>query len=724
MGTEVALLEWVNTFALTEDVNSLSELADGHILWDILRDLDPTYFTSSLPETRGNSTKWVPKYENLKHVHKALVSYISEECDQTLYAPHAGDGLKAIAQRASTPEFRILFQLVLQATIFSPRQHEYILKMTSLTSASQQSLKDLIEDREVVEEPNGQQDGADDSSTTFVADPELEFEERFGKVMAENERILQERKDMQIEMRALDDRLIRLQDNNDALQQRLTEAEDHLQTNGTVRNGAESDYVKDLESKIKQQENDFADQENRVTKQTRKTEALLRKIDNLERSSNSSAKKAQEARDELDEVKRDRDALSKKANMVDKFKQQLQASNNLKKENDALRNQLEECRYDADALAQLRRGHANLQTELEEFKKLIPTLEGHNAELSSMKRQLELDNQSLYKEQKEARATIAKLNQRGRSSSISSVASHDNDGLEGEFPDLTNEETRGKERISSLEKQNKQLEDLSQGQASKILSLERMLDELNSRPKQNAEFRRPSFTSSASTERLGSAQRFGIPVFGGVAQPAHSMISTEVCQKLRKQLDDQEAKGKEMYTQLRDKIKELDVAKKDRRSLLHRFMNADEQHSNHLAVAYVAMDKLEMIAQVKADNSTELQDLRSEHTLLQEINERLESENREQKAMLSESSGQNAPLQDHPQLTQEIKDLTAAIKAGKELEDHSKAVDAFSEMIMQGRKELVETQKVYHQIVSPVLEAEPSYRRPTIASTLRSKPGS
>ncbi|KAL8690037.1 MAG: hypothetical protein Q9218_004422, partial [Villophora microphyllina] len=629
MGIEVALLEWVNTFALPEDVQSLSELTDGHILWDILRDVDPTYFTSSLPETRGNSKKWVPRYENLRHLHKTLTAYISEENEEDLYAPYAGDGLKAIAQDASVPEFRKLFQLVLQATLLSPRQEEYILKMTSLTPASQHSLKELIEDREIVQGPGSRQDETSNTSTTFVADPELESEERYAKLMADHERVLQERKDFQSEIRDLNDRLIRLQDNHDILQQSLTEAQDLLRTNESLHNGTDGGSVKDLESKIKQQENDFADQEARMAKQARRTEALQRKLDNAEASSNSSTKKAEEARDELDEVKRDRDALVRKANMVDKFRQQLESNKNLKEENENMRSQLDEYRKDADASDKLRRSYAGLKVELEEFKKLVPRVEEDNAELVRVKEQLMRDNKNLHRQHKQDQSTIAQLQQRVRSSSVSSIGSHENDDLDGELAGLTDHQTKEKDETSNMDEQMKHHERIAREKDAKIQMLQRLLDEANDRPKQTHDTRRLSLVSVASTEIAGSSQSF---------------ISTDICQTLRRQLKDEEAKRKEAEVQLQDKIRELDAAKKD--------------------LAYVATDKLEMLAQVKVDNAMELQRLQREHT------------------------------KDHPQLTQEIKDLAAAVKAGnKEKQDPSKAVDYLGEIIMQSREQLMETEK-------------------------------
>ncbi|KAL8925932.1 MAG: hypothetical protein Q9208_003245 [Pyrenodesmia sp. 3 TL-2023] len=680
MDVQVALLEWINTFTLAEEVKSLSDLSDGHILWDILRDVDPTYFTSSLPEGQGNTTKWIPRYNNLKFLHKTLVSYISEECDQALFAHDAGEGLQAMAQDApdSASRLVVLFQLILQATILSPRQEEYILKMTSLTPASQQALKQLIEDREITEEPHDQQDGPSDTTyEAFAPDPELAFEERIGNVMAENGRLLQEKEDLRKEMRELDERITRLQDNNAILQQKLAEIEDHHQLNGSTHK-SENKSVKDLESKIKQQENDFADQEARVVKQERKMEALQKKIENLEASLSSSARKTQDARDELDAVTRERDVLIRKANMVEKLKQQLQSSNGLKKENGALRDELEEFRKKVGDLQQAKRDKFGLETELEEYKKLLPRIEEDNADVSRIKRQLELDNESLRKRHKQDQATIAQLHQRVRSSSVSSIGSHDDDTLEGEFSGLADNQTRANDRTTDIEQRNKELEGTVSEQSSMIQSLQRLLDEANSRAKVHNDTRRPSFCTSVSTEKSSTAQGFGIPTMNGAAQPADSMISIESVQRVRARCDAEEAKRKVVEDQLREKILEADLATKD--------------------LAYVSLDKLEMIAQVRADESAESQ-------RLQEANERLESENREQKEMLSRSIGQNTTLQDHLKLVpQEIKDLTAAIKGGKPLQDSSKALDYFSQTIIEGRKDLMKTQEEVEQQRSTIAD--------------------
>ncbi|KAI4103243.1 MAG: hypothetical protein LQ339_004346 [Xanthoria mediterranea] len=535
MDRQTALLEWVNSFTLDEDVKSLSELADGYILWDILRDVDPTYFTSSLPESRSNSTKWISRYENLKHLHKTLASYIKEECDQPLHAPHAGDGLQAIAKDASVQEFLSLFQLVLQATICSPRQQGYILKMTSLTDASKQSLKELIEDREDPEDQDRRRHVDHVDPAAFAADPELELEERYGELLAENEYMLQERKEYQSELRHLNERLVRLKESYDIAKQDLSDTQNQLRITSSARNGTESRTVKELQSQLQQQEIDFADQEERMAKQDRKLEAAAKKIANLEASTNSLTKKARDAQDELDFVKKESDGHARKGNTADKLKQQLQAS---RRENDNLRSRLEAYQKDDADFENLRHDNAGLQTQIEEFEKLVPRIEEDNAESFRIRTQLQLDIEALQrdlsharKERKQDQATIAQLKQRVRSSSVSSVGSQDNAELEAKFSDLADKQAREKELTSNNETRLSYLTNTVQEQASTISSLQLRLDEATGGPNQDGRSRRPSHSTPGSTEKLGSG-----PDIEASASRELKNLRLEV-QRLQKELD-------------------------------------------------------------------------------------------------------------------------------------------------------------------------------------------
>ena len=56
--------------------------------------------------------------------------------------------------------------------------------------------------------------GLSNEATTSSTDKELLFEERLGKVMADNEILTNERNDLQTGLKSMHDRLSRLQENN------------------------------------------------------------------------------------------------------------------------------------------------------------------------------------------------------------------------------------------------------------------------------------------------------------------------------------------------------------------------------------------------------------------------------------------------------------------------------------------------------------------------------
>ena len=64
-------------------VTTWNQLEDGQVLWQILADIDADYFNDSLPnfdEThRRASDNWIPKWQNLKHIERAVSTYIREE---------------------------------------------------------------------------------------------------------------------------------------------------------------------------------------------------------------------------------------------------------------------------------------------------------------------------------------------------------------------------------------------------------------------------------------------------------------------------------------------------------------------------------------------------------------------------------------------------------------------------------------------------------------------
>ncbi|KAJ5937157.1 hypothetical protein N7454_004812 [Penicillium verhagenii] len=387
------LLEWINSFSLGKTLRAPEELTDGIILWEILQDIDPQYFLDEIPE-RNPDNHWVAKWQNLKHVHKLLLSYIRHQNDESL--PSGLDpspDLEAIAEKASSKETNKLLKLLLIAAISSPNAETYVQTLQGLTTSTQEGLKDIIE-----EAHNGQYEplhAADElredlAKRDHPVDLELQFEERVGKVLAENDRLSHEKKELEKALEDLHNRLARLQENNDTLQNRLASTEDRLVTLKSGK-GDLGFNAKALESKTRQQDDLIASQEAKLTAAQDEVDSLRMSVESLKVKN----QRYQKLQDDYDELRTDRDQLARKANAAEKYRQKLQASQDFEKENQTLRNQIKDLQQQLKESDSQQRWTSEHDVELEEYRKLLPRIEQECNEIQNLKKQLEFNNHAL-----------------------------------------------------------------------------------------------------------------------------------------------------------------------------------------------------------------------------------------------------------------------------------------------------------------------------------------
>ncbi|KAJ5584126.1 Microtubule binding protein HOOK3 [Penicillium hispanicum] len=387
------LLEWINSFSLGKTLRATDELTDGIILWEILQDIDPQYFLDEIPE-RNPENHWVAKWQNLKHIHKLLLSYIRHQNDDSL--PSGLDpspDLEAVAEKASTKETNKLLKLLLIAAISSPNAETYVQTLQELSTSTQEGLKDIIE-----EAHNGQHeplDAADElreglPKRDHPVDLELQFEERVGKVLAENDRLTHEKKELEKALEDLHNRLARLQENNDTLQNRLASTEDRLVTLKSGK-GDLGFNAKALESKTRQQDDLIATQEAKLTAAQDEIDSLRMTVESLKVKN----QRYQKLQDDYDELRTERDQLARKANAAEKYRQKLQASQDFEKENQTLKNQIKDLQQQLKESDSQQRWSSERDVELEEYRKLLPRIEQECNEIQNLKKQLEFNNHAL-----------------------------------------------------------------------------------------------------------------------------------------------------------------------------------------------------------------------------------------------------------------------------------------------------------------------------------------
>ncbi|KAK2795420.1 hypothetical protein FQN52_005186 [Onygenales sp. PD_12] len=401
------LLEWINSFSLGTTIRSIDQLNDGSIIWETLQDIDPQYFFGDLPE-RSPSDHWVPRWQNLKHIHKLLISYIRNQNDGNTHPGlKINPDLKAIAEASSTKETNELLKVLLLAAISSPNAEAYITTMQELSTSTQEGLKDIIQEahnpsNERLEELSYERDDYK-PRRDMPMDPELRFEERVGKVLAENEKLSNEKQELMKTVEDMHNRLARLQENHDTVLDRLTSTEDRL----TTLKSGKGDLIpnaKTLESRTRQQEDLIASQEAKIQAFQDEIDSLRMNVESL-RVKNQRFQKLQ---DDYDEVKNERDQLSRRANAAEKYRQKLQASHDFEKENLALKNQVKDLQQQLMESDSNQKSSSERDVELEEYRRVLPRIEQDRHEIQNVKKQLEFNNHALTERLESAEDQLAR----------------------------------------------------------------------------------------------------------------------------------------------------------------------------------------------------------------------------------------------------------------------------------------------------------------------------
>lgn len=385
------LLEWMNSFPLVTSIGSIDDLSDGFTLWEILQDIDPQYFLGELPE-RSSSDHWVQRWQNLKHIHKLLISYIRTQSDgEVPPGLNTAPDLKSIAERKSYIQTCELLKLFLFAAISSPNAESYIVTMQKLSTPTQEGLKDLIQEAQSPTEDRI--DELRHESTTYptenqvLIDPELRFEERVGKVIAENEKLSNEKKELEKDVESLRFRLDRMQEQNDSLQDQLSSTEDRL---AALKSGR-ADLIPTAKGGTRQQEELIATQEAKLAAVQDEVDHLRMTVESLKVKN----QRYQKLQDDYDEIKTERDQLARRANAAEKYRQKLQTSQDFEKENLTLKKKIKDLEGQLKESDLSQRSASERDIELDEYRKLIPKIEQDRHEIQNMKKQLEFDNHAL-----------------------------------------------------------------------------------------------------------------------------------------------------------------------------------------------------------------------------------------------------------------------------------------------------------------------------------------
>lgn len=347
----------VNTFEVSGRVTTWSQLEDGQILWQILNDIDAEYFRESLPifeksNDRRESNNWIPRWQNLKHIERAVSAYIREECEQLpVLTKRMIPDLKTGAMEGSTMLMAKLTMAVLLAACFSPKSNQRMLQVMAqlgtktaetIAAAIQEMqaldmrMSDLGVDSELTVEPNlsGYRTptrAVSGTATTLGRDSELEQEAQLVEANKDRHALRTHVGKLRKELETARNRILQLEED-------LAEATVHLD-NRSAQPG-HSDDVEQLRNDlardrqyIDQLETDLAHARDILESQNRR----------LERFQGEEGSK-QDLRDQLQLIKAERDDLSQRAKANENLKKKIETLTKETKNLEQLREDYQQAR--------------------------------------------------------------------------------------------------------------------------------------------------------------------------------------------------------------------------------------------------------------------------------------------------------------------------------------------------------------------------------------------
>lgn len=374
----------------------------------------------------------------MKHVYDALSIYLIEECGQQLpvfrniETGHKGNpDLKGIAQHGSLSDAVLLLKLCVIAATSCADNIRFLAPMQDLPESVQRVLMETIQeaqdsgdeeddDTDVqhadrgttlksddmdeedytdydYDEHQSQQSNNDDLSAkpgTGTSAADLAFEERLAKVIADSQRISREKHDLQRQIDELHAQYGSLQERYDHSQDDLSEANDRLTAVLSGRAGANE------KSSEAQKDSLIASLEARVAESDAENESLRKGNEVLK----IKAERVQKLQDDYDEIKIERDALMRKANAAEKYRQKLEASQDFEKENATLKQKVSELQGLVKASDSRTASSSDLAREVDEYRRLLPAIEQERHEVNEMKKRIEFDYhllQARYSESEE-----------------------------------------------------------------------------------------------------------------------------------------------------------------------------------------------------------------------------------------------------------------------------------------------------------------------------------
>ncbi|KAF6832108.1 microtubule binding protein [Colletotrichum plurivorum] len=394
-GAQVALVHWANSFPLERKAESINDFLDGHLLSQVLKDLDPSF--------DQNTTEGA-----LSNVYKGINRLVYRECPGLSGKVKAAD----IRSRAGEAQPEAVTQVCSYPTPFQPLEIKYLTKnflqllavlfavamlgtdnerfvVRITTDVSDKS--DLFQLQRITQDMKTAMDEADAADLDEVSDAPHESHDADLAMEADNIRL---RSDLDKKGKLLADmetRLGHLQESYDDLKDEVVAKGRELEAFHSAQDGAGKEVIRSLELKLREQDELIANQEAQAEDDRIAKERLVSEVSALK----AKTQKLEALDDEVKELRFKNEELSRKANMVERYKQKLEAQSTLSKEMDNLLYEKEQMQRDLIEYEKVLKRNQALEQTNEQYASKLRDYELQYVELDAQRRALHDDTMQL-----------------------------------------------------------------------------------------------------------------------------------------------------------------------------------------------------------------------------------------------------------------------------------------------------------------------------------------
>ncbi|KAF2755103.1 hypothetical protein EJ05DRAFT_513418 [Pseudovirgaria hyperparasitica] len=491
---ERALLEWVNTCNMPHRVSKWKEFEDGQLLWSILVDIDPEWFSGDLPEGSPETTSnWIPRWQNLKHIDRLIRSYLTEKLNKLPnYSKNVTPDLKAIADGGAPPHTMQMLKVVVYMAVISPVSvQRQLAQFEKLDKNSSSSLIDMIKDMDESDTKLAVS-GADRDATSDIGTPASRPASR--NELGDNREPIERDRELEYEenliqakrrARGLEDQVHNLE--RELMESRTLIANLEEQVNDTrfsvereIEEKRAKERLEQLSRKEMSDRNLIADLETELNEARGQLESQKRQIDRL----NKDAESKQELRDEIQMLKVERDELGQKTKANENLKKKIQSLQDIERKYQSLLQDSEESRTRLDEFDKLQKRCDGLSQANNENGRMIQNLEQQLLTSEERRRILQQEKRfwdqeteekkELYQRQveenEELKAQIRDMHAGAATQPLSSnlddeLAGHDDSEVQPDTGkvDLSDEDSPGifvlKQKLQQAEEQNERLKE-------------------------------------------------------------------------------------------------------------------------------------------------------------------------------------------------------------------------------------------------------------------------